>query len=145
MGDIRAAIYARVATVQQAEVHPIDDQLAVLRARVVADGLAVPAEREFQDDGYCGATLARPALERLRDLIADGGIDRLYVQSADRLARTYAHQVLLLDEVQAAGVEVVVVDRLRAAADRITVTEALRPPDLEGSAPHHAAQEVAHA
>jgi site-specific DNA recombinase len=145
MCDIRAAIYARVASVQQAEVHAIDDQLAVLRARAVEDGLVVPAERDFGDDGYSGATLLRPALERLRGLIADGGIDRLYVESTDRLARTYAHLELLLDELQAAGVEVVCVDHLRDAADGTPVSVALEPPSLERSAPHRIAQEVAHA
>ncbi len=52
-------------------------------------------------------TLIRPALERLRDLAAIGAIDRLYVHSPDRLARKYAYQVLLLDEFQRCGVEVV--------------------------------------
>jgi site-specific DNA recombinase len=55
--------------------------------------------------------LVRPALERLRDLIAAGGIERVYVHSPDRLARRYAYQALLLAEFQAAGVEVVFVNR----------------------------------
>ena len=74
-------------------------------------GCGLAAEREFLDEGYSGATLVRPALERLRDLIAAGGVDRLYVHSPDRLARRYAYQALLLDEFQAAGVEVVFVNR----------------------------------
>lgn len=53
----------------------------------------------------------RPALERLRDGIAAGAIDRLYVHSPDRLARKYACQVLLIDEFQRAGVEVVFLNR----------------------------------
>ena len=44
---------------------------------------------------------------RLRDVAGLGGMDRLYVQAPDRLARKYAYQVLLLDEFQRAGVEVV--------------------------------------
>jgi site-specific DNA recombinase len=59
------------------------------------------------DDGYSGSTLIRPALERLRDVVAAGGIDRLYVHSPDRLARKYAYQVVLVDELQRAGVEVI--------------------------------------
>ena len=39
------------------------------------------------DEGYSGATLVRPALEQLRDPVAAGGMDRLYVHSPDRLAR----------------------------------------------------------
>jgi site-specific DNA recombinase len=48
-------------------------------------------------------SVVRPALERLRDLVAAGGVDRLYIHSPDRLARKYAYQVLLVDEFQRAG------------------------------------------
>src|SRR5580765_3378225 len=111
MPEILAALYARVSSEQQAEEHTIDSQVAALRTRVTEDGLSLAAEREFLDEGYSGATLVRPALERLRDLIAAGGVDRLYVHSPDRLARKYAYQVLLIDEFQRAGVEVVFLNR----------------------------------
>ena len=61
----------------------------------------------YLDDGFSGSTLLRPALERLRDRVAEGGIDRLYVHSPDRLARKYAYQVLLLDELHKQGVTTV--------------------------------------
>jgi site-specific DNA recombinase len=73
---------------------------------VKALGLVLPPEHEFVDNGYSGSTLIRPALEQLRDVVAAGGIDRLYVHCPDRLARNYAHQVLLLEEFLRAGVEV---------------------------------------
>lgn len=113
MCELRAAVYARASSDRLA----IANQLAVLRAQVPEDEVRVPAEREFIDDGYSGATLMRPGLDRLRDLTAQGGIDRLYVQSADRLARTWAHQSQLLNEFQAAGIEVVFVDRLPTALE----------------------------
>ena len=69
-------------------------------------GLMLPTEHEFVYNGYSGSTLIRPALEQLRDVVAAGGIDRLYVHCPDRLARNYAHQVLLLEEFFHAGVEV---------------------------------------
>jgi site-specific DNA recombinase len=62
---------------------------------------------EFLDDGYSGATLVRPALERRRDLLAAGTVDRLSGHSPDRLARQYAYQVLLVDEVRRLGVAVI--------------------------------------
>jgi site-specific DNA recombinase len=108
---VLAAIYARVSSEQQAQEHTIASQVAALRARVADDGLVLPVEREFLDDGYSGATLVRPALERVRDLIAAGSIDRLYVHAPDRLARRYAYQALLLDEFQAGGIEVVFLNR----------------------------------
>jgi DNA invertase Pin-like site-specific DNA recombinase len=105
------AIYARVSTEQQAETHTIASQVAALRERVAADGLAGSAALEFLDEGYSGATLVRPALERLRDVVAAGSVDRLYVHSPDRLARKYASQVLLVDEFRRAGVEVIFLNR----------------------------------
>jgi site-specific DNA recombinase len=106
MNDLQVAIYARVSCEQQSEAKTIESQVSELRASVSAQGLALPREHEFLDDGYSGATLIRPALEQLRDVAAAGGIDRLYVLCPDRLARNYAHQVLLLEELLRAGVEV---------------------------------------
>jgi len=105
--DLRTALYARVSSEQQAGDSTIASQLAALEARVSQDGLAVLPEHRFADDGYSGATLIRPALERLRDLAASGAVDRVYVHSPDRLARRYAYQVLLVDELRRAGVEIV--------------------------------------
>src|SRR5262249_2731194 len=96
---------------QEGEAGTIASQVAVLRDRIRQDGLVLHDELCFIDDGYSGATLVRPALERLRDLAATGGLDRLYVHSPDRLARKYAYQVLLLDEWQRAGVAVVFLNR----------------------------------
>lgn len=98
MTTIRAAFYARVFGEQQAAAHTIESQVAALSERSHLDGTPVPPERQFVDDGYSGATLIRPDLERLRDLVNVGAIDRIYVHSPDRLARNYAYQVLLLDE-----------------------------------------------
>jgi site-specific DNA recombinase len=50
-------------------------------------------------------------MDRLRDLAAVGGADRIYVHSPDRLARNYAYQVLLIDEWRRAGVEIVFLNR----------------------------------
>jgi site-specific DNA recombinase len=75
MNSIRAAFYARVSSEQQATAHTIESQLAALSERAQADGSPVPLERQFVDDGYSGATLVRPAMDRLRDLAAVGGVD----------------------------------------------------------------------
>ena len=111
MNPIQVAMYARVSSEQQNEANTIQSQIADLRARITAQGLTLLPEQEFVDNGYSGATLIRPALERLRDVVAAGGIDQLYVHCPDRLARNYAHQVLLLEEFLRAGVEVVFLNR----------------------------------
>jgi len=107
MSVLRVALYARVSSEQQATAQTIASQVAELRTRITADGLLIADEDIFLDEGYSGATLVRPALERLRDRAAGGGLERLYVHSPDRLARRYAYQVLLLDEWQRIGVEIV--------------------------------------
>jgi len=107
MRPLQAALYARVSSDQQVQAQTIQSQLVALRARIQSDDAVLGAENEFIDEGYSGSTLIRPALERLRDGVAIGGIDRLYVHSPDRLARKYAYQVVLVDELQRAGVEVV--------------------------------------
>jgi len=105
-GRLRAAIYARVSSKQQADANTIASQLEALKARVEADGLQLEPELCFTDEGYSGSTLLRPALERLRDQAVAGTFDRLYVHSPDRLSRSYPYQVLLVDELQRTGVQI---------------------------------------
>lgn len=108
MDDNRAvALYARVSSQGQADEMTIQSQLAALQQRIEEDGLSVDDELRFTDEGYSGAVLVRPALERLRDLAWAGGIDCLYVHSPDRLARKYAYQVVLLEELAKHEVEVI--------------------------------------
>ena len=108
---VRAAMYARVSCEQQTQQSTVASQVTALRQRVLADGLLLEDELCFIDDGYSGSTLIRPALERLRDVAWAGGFQRLYVHSPDRLARKYAWQVLLVEELQRAGVELVFLNR----------------------------------
>jgi site-specific DNA recombinase len=108
---VRAAIYARVSSDQQAQEQTIESQVAALRERVATDGLQLDEELCFLDDGVSGSTLMRPALERLRDLAYVGGFQKLYVHSPDRLARRYAYQVLLVDELKKHGVQIEFLNR----------------------------------
>jgi site-specific DNA recombinase len=105
--DLTAAIYARVSSAQQAEAGTIASQVQALKEKLQSEGLTLEEELCFVDEGYSGATLIRPALERLRDVAANGALERVYVHSPDRLARKYAYQVLLIEEFQRGGAEVV--------------------------------------
>lgn len=100
-------LYARVSSDHQAEQETVASQVAGLRSRIERDGDRLNPNDVYVDEGYSGASLIRPALERLRDRAAQGGLDRLYVHSPDRLARRYAYQVLLLEELKRHRVEVV--------------------------------------
>src|SRR6266542_1545527 len=102
-----AAIYARVSSERQREGGTIESQVAGLHELAQARGLVVPEQLVFLDEGFSGAMLLRPALERLRDRAAEGCFEVLLCHCPDRLARRYAYQVLLLEELDRAGVEVV--------------------------------------
>ena len=107
----QAAMDARVSSERQAEAHPVESQVAARRARLARDGLHLPDALPCIDAGERGATLGRPALERLRAAVAVGAVDRLSVPSPDRRARTDAYQVRRGDELQRAGVEGVCLNR----------------------------------
>src|SRR3954454_4265698 len=104
---LRVAIYARVSSERQAQEGTIASQLETVTRRVRDDGLVCEPELQFLDDGVSGTLLLRPGLERLRDQAAAGVIDRVYVLDPDRIARKYAYQVLILEELTRCGVEVV--------------------------------------
>jgi site-specific DNA recombinase len=101
-----AAIYARVSSARQKKDETIGSQTAALREHAAGNGLEVPEECVFEDEGHSGATLVRPALEALRDLAAQGCLDVVLVYSPDRLARKFAYQALLLEEFARAGARV---------------------------------------
>src|ERR1700752_1536987 len=100
-----AAIYARVSSEQQREANTIASQTASLIEFAENHDLDVPKEWVFEDEGYSGATLERPALERLRDLAAEGQIQVVLAYAPDRLSRKYAYQILLIEELARHGVE----------------------------------------
>ncbi len=106
-----AAFYARVSSEQQANAGTIASQITLLEERIAHDGLVLEPSMRFVDDGYGGATLIRPALEHLRDAIATDVIDRLYVTCPDRLARKCALQMLLCEEFDHYGTQVVFLNR----------------------------------
>ena len=100
-----AAIYARVSSAQQREEHTIASQTAALIEFAKTHGLEVPQAWVFEDQGYSGATLERPGLERVRDLAAEGQIQVVLAYAPDRLSRKYAYQILLIEELARHGVE----------------------------------------
>src|SRR3954452_13572782 len=102
-----AAIYARVSSDRQRREHTIQSQTAALREFAAERRLIVAEDLVFEDEGVSGAVLRRPALERLRDLAADGRFEVLLCHAPDRLARRYAYQVLLLEEFARSGIEVI--------------------------------------
>ena len=79
-----AAIYARVSSARQKEQQTIQSQTAALLAHAAKLGLDVPAGWVFEDEGCSGATLVRPALERLRDLVCQVPVEVVSCHAPDR-------------------------------------------------------------
>jgi site-specific DNA recombinase len=101
---VKVALYARVSTERQAERGTIGSQLQVLREHITASGHELAGE--YVDDGQSGARLDRPGLDALRDAAEAGLFELVWCLSPDRLARAYAYQVLVLDELARFGVAV---------------------------------------
>src|SRR4051812_17209771 len=108
---MKAAIYARVSTEKQGREQTVDSQLDALRRWASAHGHELNDAHVYIDEGYSGARLDRPALDRLRDAAREGEFDVLGVYSPDRLARRYAYQVLLLEEFRKDACDVEFIER----------------------------------
>jgi site-specific DNA recombinase len=112
---MRVAVYARVPATRQAQAQTIEQQLDRLRAAVAGRGWVLDDQHVYRDDGYSGASLGRPGLDRLRDHSALADLDVVLVSAPDRLARNYVHQVLLIEELAGHGCQVEFLDRPMSA------------------------------
>jgi site-specific DNA recombinase len=101
------ALYARVSSEKQAQENTIASQVDALKIRIAADGFRLLEEHQFIDNGYSGSNLIRPGLENLRDQVAAGRIDKIYIHSPDRLSRKYAYQMILIEEFEKNGADVI--------------------------------------
>lgn len=102
-----AAIYARVSTARQEEEQTIKTQLSAVNVLMKERGLRLV--EQYQDEGWSGDILARPALDKLRQDAKAKHWEVLVVYDPDRLARRYSYQELIMDELREAGIEVVFV------------------------------------
>ena len=102
---MRAAIYARVSSERQEKERTIGSQLEALRAYAAQNGMEIV--EEFTDEGYSGARLDRPALDRMRDLAERRGFEVLLTYCTDRLARKFVLQALILEELERFGVKTI--------------------------------------
>jgi site-specific DNA recombinase len=101
-----AALYARVSTQRQEDEATIASQIAMIEDYADKQGYVLSKELYYLDEAVSGARLDRPGLDRLRDQASEGMCQVVVCLSPDRLARQYAFQVLLLDELRREGVEV---------------------------------------
>ncbi len=109
---METAIYVRVSTQRQQQAQTIEQQLARLRAHIAEHpDWHLAEDHIYCDNGYSGAKLNRPGLDRLRDHAALARFEQVIITAPDRLARKYVHQTLLVEELRERGCQVVFVDR----------------------------------
>ena len=110
-GPMRAILYARVSTDEQARSgYSLAQQIEALREYAAREGYEVL--EEVQDPGQSGASLERPGMDRVRDLVAAGGVSVVLAQDRDRFAREPAYHYLLRREFEEHGT------KIRALNDR---------------------------
>lgn len=106
---MRAAIYTRVSTDEQAEHgYSLESQVEACRKYASDHGLDIVGD--IADD-YSGSMLDRPGLNELRGLVVGGRVDAVVVYSSDRWTRNLAHSLILREELLVAGVELHYVSR----------------------------------
>jgi site-specific DNA recombinase len=110
-GPKRALLYARVSTDEQAKSgYSLAQQLEALREYADREGYEVL--KEVRDPGQSGASLERPGMDRVRDLVAAGDVSVVLAQDRDRFAREPAYHYLLKKEFEEYGC------KLKALNDR---------------------------
>jgi len=105
------ALYARVSSDRQAQEGTIESQLEQLYEYAKEQDYEIQRDLVFIDNGVSGASLIRPGLEALRDKAFAGTINKILILCPDRLARKYAHQLILVEEFEKLGVEIIFANR----------------------------------
>src|SRR5215207_7998420 len=101
----RAILYARVSTQEQAtKGYSLAQQMEALREYAAREGYEIL--EEVLDPGQSGASLERPGMDRVRDLVATGEVSVVLAQDRDRFAREPAYHYLLRKEFEEHGAKV---------------------------------------
>src|SRR5688572_13233356 len=89
-GAKRAILYARVSTDEQARSgYSLSQQVKALREYAARENYEILDE--VTDPGQSSVTLERPGMDRVRDLVAAGGVSVVLAQDVDRISREPWH------------------------------------------------------
>jgi site-specific DNA recombinase len=115
-----------VSTGRQEQERTIESQVAAAEQLAAERGEMIDPELRYLDDGWSGETLRRPALDRLRDAVAQDRLDSVVLYDVDRLARRFVDQQVVLEEFERRGVEVIFVKGGVAHTDEERMALAMR-------------------
>jgi site-specific DNA recombinase len=107
-GPKSVILYARVSSDDQVRGYSLDQQIGALREWAAREGYEVL--EQIRDEGWSGAYLERPGLDRVRDLVDAGGVSAVVAQDADRITRDPAHRAFLDEEFERFGTRLVALD-----------------------------------
>ena len=99
----KAALYCRISTLNHGQ--SVDLQLNDLRRLAEQRGFQIV--KEYCDEGQSGSKNSRPALDAMLGDAKRGKFQTLLIWKLDRLGRSTAHLIQLLEEFKAWGVELV--------------------------------------
>jgi site-specific DNA recombinase len=118
------AIYARVSTSNQEQEGTIETQLCELNRFAKEKDYTIV--QTYTDDGWSGDSLARPALDQMREDAKKKIWDAVLIYDPDRLARRYSYQELVMDELKERGVDVLFVTVPEAKTDEDKIMYGMR-------------------
>ena len=106
---MKAAIYCRVSTEdQEREGTSLDSQLKACQDKVQELGYEISEEYTVRET-YSGLSLDRPKLAQLRQWVRDKEVDAVVAYTLDRLSRDPVHFIILQEEMERSGVELILI------------------------------------
>jgi len=123
---LNAGMYVRVSTGRQENEQTIESQLDEVKKRVKEDENILLPLNIFIDDGWTGTLLARPSLDRLRDAVKERRFDVLYVYDRGRLSRIFAHQEIVIEELEDKEIKFISLHDIQADSPESKVMQAMQ-------------------
>ncbi len=103
----KVAVYMRVSTENQEKEETIKNQHMELMERISKDDAYLAPDCIYQDEGWSGAILERPSLDKLRSDAAEKKFDILYIYDRGRISRLFIYQEIVIQELNKLGIEVI--------------------------------------
>lgn len=100
---MKVALYVRVSTIGHGQ--SVDMQLLDLRKLAEQRGFDIA--KEYSDEGHSGSKTSRPALDAMLADARKGRFQTILIWKLDRLGRSTAHLIGLLENFRAWGIELV--------------------------------------
>ncbi len=120
----KAALYARESPSLRENELTIESQVQAIKDKIKENGDELI--KPFEDNGWAGDLLARPALDELRDWAKQDQFNIVYIYDRSRLARKYWLQELIIDEMESIGIEISFLQEPKVENDEDRVVQGMK-------------------